>query len=76
MSISKQIYFVIPSGTKVLTRTDGRVGIVIHTPGALEHKYRVRFADGKEDSYHRSELTIFKMRKYQVALMSQTFNVS
>jgi predicted nucleotidyltransferase len=60
VSISKQIHFVIPSGTKVLTRTDGRVGMVTHAPGALEHKYRVRFADGKEDSYHRSELTIFK----------------
>jgi uncharacterized protein len=60
VSVSKQIHLVIPAGTKVLTRTGGRVGIVIHTPAAPEHGYRVRFADGKEDSYRRSELSIFK----------------
>jgi uncharacterized protein len=60
VSVSKQIHLVLPAGTKVITRTDGRVGIVTHTPAALEHRYRVRFADGKEDSYRRSELTIFK----------------
>jgi predicted nucleotidyltransferase len=60
MSVSRQIHLVIPPGTKVLTRTDGRVGIVVHTPTAPEHGYRVRFADGKEDGYRRSELTVFK----------------
>ena len=60
MPIPKQIHLVIPAGTKVLTRTDGRVGIVVHTPASPGHGYRVRFADGKEDSYRRSELTIFK----------------
>jgi predicted nucleotidyltransferase len=60
VSVSKQIHLVIPAGTKVLTRTDGRVGIVVHAPAAPEHGYRVRFADGEEDSYRRNELTIFK----------------
>ena len=60
VSVSKHIHLVIPSGTKVLTRTDGRVGVVIHSPAAPEHRYRIRFADGKEDSFHRNELTIFK----------------
>jgi len=60
VSVSKQIHLVIPAGTKVLTRIGGRVGIVVHTPAAPEHGYRVRFADGKQDSYRRSELSIFK----------------
>lgn len=51
---------VIPVGTKVLTRTSARVGIVTHAPAALEHSYRVRFADGGEASFRRHELTIFK----------------
>ena len=60
MSVSKQIHLVIPAGTKVLTRADGRVGMVVHAPAAPEHAYRVRFADGEEDSYRRNDLTIFK----------------
>jgi hypothetical protein len=57
---SKQLHLVIPVGTKVLTRIDGRVGLVVHAPAAPEHRYRVRFADGEEGSYGRGELTIFK----------------
>jgi uncharacterized protein len=60
VSVPKQIHLVIPAGTKVLTRTGGRVGIVVHSPAAPEHGYRVRFADGEEGSYRRGELTIFK----------------
>jgi hypothetical protein len=60
VSVSKQLHLVIPLGTKVLTRADGRVGIVVHAPAAPEHGYRVRFAGGEENSYHRNELTIFK----------------
>ncbi len=60
VSVSKQIHLVIPVGTKVLTRTDGRVGIVVHTPAAPEHGYRIRFADGNQESYRRNDLTIFK----------------
>lgn len=53
-------HLVIPSGTKVLIRGDGRVAIVVHVPHTPEHSYRVRFADGKQGSYRRGELTIFK----------------
>jgi len=56
----KQIHLVIPEGTKVLTRSGGRVGVVSHTPSAPEHSYRVRFADAPEESFRRDELTIFK----------------
>lgn len=66
MSGSQQFHLVIPTGTKVLTRASGRVGIVIHAPAAPEHGYRVRFADGAEDSYHRNELTIFKRADSEV----------
>jgi uncharacterized protein len=55
-----QLHLVIPVGTKVLTRAGGRIGVVIHAPASPEHGYRVRFADGEEDSYRRAELTIFK----------------
>lgn len=53
-------HLVLPTGTKVLTRTGGLVGIVVHAPADQEHAYRVRFADDKEDSFRRNELTIFK----------------
>jgi hypothetical protein len=35
---------VIPEGTEVLTRREGRVGVVSHTPGALEHFVPCRFS--------------------------------
>jgi len=60
LPVSKQIHLVLPLGTKVLTRVGGLVGIVIHAPGAPEHAYRVRFADGQEESFRRDEITIFK----------------
>lgn len=56
----KQVHIVIPEGTKVLTRSGGRVGVVSHTPSAPEHNYRVRFTDGTEESFRRPDLTIFK----------------
>jgi hypothetical protein len=58
--VFEPLHLVIPTGTKVLTRADGRVGIVVHAPAAPEHGYRVRFADGEENSYRRNQLTIFK----------------
>jgi predicted nucleotidyltransferase len=54
------VHIVIPEGTKVLTRQGGRVGVVSHTPSAPGHAYRVRFADGPEESFQRADLTIFK----------------
>jgi predicted nucleotidyltransferase len=56
----KQIHIVIPEGTKVLTQSGGRVGVVSHTPTTPEHSYRVRFADGPEETFQRCELTVFK----------------
>jgi uncharacterized protein len=62
--VKPQPHLVIPVGTKVLVRAQptiaGRVGVVSHAPGAPEHAYRVRFAEGDESSFHRTELTIFK----------------
>lgn len=55
-----QPHFVIPVGTKVLTREGKRVGVVVRAPQGLEYSYRVRFADGVEDSFERAQLTIFK----------------
>jgi len=59
-------HLVIPTGTKVLTRPRGRVGVVTHAPEAPEHTYRVRFADGPEESFSRGELTIFKHEQAEV----------
>jgi predicted nucleotidyltransferase len=57
-------HLVIPVGTKVLAQPQaaatGRVGVVSHAPGTPEHGYRVRFAEGDESTFHRTELTIFK----------------
>jgi hypothetical protein len=55
-----QIHIAIPEGTKVLARPAGRVGIVAHAPSAAEECYRVRLADGPEESFRRGDLTIFK----------------
>jgi predicted nucleotidyltransferase len=62
----KQVHLVIPEGTKVLIKSVGRVGVVSHSPGAPEHSYRVRFADGPEETFKRSELTIFKLVQGEV----------
>jgi hypothetical protein len=56
----KQVHLVIPEGTKVLTRPGGRVGVVSHAPSTPEHAYRVRFADGPEESFRRADLSILK----------------
>lgn len=57
---SQQFHLIIPKGTKVVSRHDRRVGVVIHTPATLEYAYRVRFPDGEEASFRRAELTIFR----------------
>ena len=56
----------IPAGTKVLTKPRGRVGVVAHGPEDPEHNYRVRFADGPEESFCRSDLAIFKHTNSEV----------
>lgn len=60
MPRQKRVHIVIPEGAKVLTRSEGRVGVVSHAPSAAEHNYRVRFPDGAEESFRRADLTIFK----------------
>jgi len=60
LSHENQVHIVIPEGTRVLTVPGGRVGVVSHAPSAPEHAYRVRFADGPEETFRRTELTIFK----------------
>ena len=57
---SKQTHLMIPAGTKVLTRRDQRVGVVLHSPSTPQHAYRIRFPDGVEESFRRSDLTIYK----------------
>jgi predicted nucleotidyltransferase len=62
----KQVHIVIPEGTKVLTRSGGRVGVISHATDAPEHNYRVRFADGTEERFHRADLTIFKHTQAEI----------
>jgi hypothetical protein len=63
----KQVHIVIPEGTKVLTKPDGRVGIVVYVPNAPEYNYRVRFADGTPDeTFRRADLAIFKHAQDEV----------
>lgn len=59
-------HLVLPMGTKVLTRADDRVGLVIHIPASAEHGYRVRFADGIEETHHRNDLRIFRLADTEV----------
>jgi len=54
------MHLIIPTGTKVVSRHDRRVGSVVHVPASLDNLYRVRFPDGSEASFRRAELTIFR----------------
>lgn len=56
----QQVHLVIPTGTKVVSRRDRRVGVVVHAPDAPENGYRVRFPDGAEASFQRADLIIFR----------------
>ena len=60
---SQQLHIVIPAGTKVLCRADQQIGVVVHAPKTPEHSYRVRFADGREATCRRSDLTIYKQEQ-------------
>lgn len=64
--MAPQLHLVIPSGTKVLTRATGRVGLVTHTPATPGEPYQVRFTDNTEASFHRHELTIFKQTDAEI----------
>lgn len=51
----------LPAGTKVLTRADGRVGVVAGVPKEREGRYRIRFPEGTVEEFLRGELTIYKL---------------
>lgn len=65
-----QPHLVLPFGTKVLVRLDGRVGLVVSAPEAGELWYQVRFADGSEGDFARGELSIFKHADAAVPALS------
>ena len=66
MFVKNQMHLVIPTGTKVLARSSGKVGVVTHAPAAPEHQYRVRFPEGQEASFHRSDLAIFRQAQSEI----------
>ena len=45
------MHLVIPTGTKVVSRHDRRVGFIVHAPASFDNAYRVRFPDGSEASF-------------------------
>lgn len=61
---------ILPAGTQVVTRTPARragrdvpagaVGEIVAAPADATHAYRVRFADGTEASFARSDLRVLK----------------
>jgi uncharacterized protein len=69
---SNLIYSV---GTQVVTLTDvfrqngkvlhprGSVGVIVRSPADRDHPYRVRFADGAEESLHPDQLTMLARYK-------------
>ncbi|HXS98113.1 MAG TPA: nucleotidyltransferase domain-containing protein [Candidatus Limnocylindrales bacterium] len=67
MAISDtQPQLVLPQGTKVLTRVGGSVGVISHSPDAPGHNYRVRFADGREATFKRADLSIFRHAQAEI----------
>ncbi len=69
---AQHVHLVIPPGTKVLTRRDGRVGIVVHTPASPEHAYRVRFSTANEEAFRRDELAIFRHEQSEIPMGTET----
>lgn len=63
---------ILPVGTKVVTRVDliakdlhvrrekGAVGTIVKSPTDNSHAYLIRFPDGAEHSFRRTELSILK----------------
>src|SRR3954463_13681881 len=62
-------------GTRVVTLRDivgrsgnvlhprGSVGVVVKSPGDLDHSYRVRFPDGHEEPLHRTDVVMLARYK-------------
>ena len=57
---TKEFHLIIPTGTKIISRHDRRVGVIVHSSATIENPYRVRFPDGNEASFSRAELTIYR----------------
>lgn len=72
MSLKDPPHLVIPIGTKVLIRADGRVGLIAHAPASPDHTYRVQFPFGEDGSFHRNELSIFKHETAEVQVGQET----
>jgi len=53
---------ITAEGGKVL-HPRGSVGVVVRSPGDLNHSYRVRFLDGIEEPLHREDLTMLAVFK-------------
>jgi uncharacterized protein len=63
-------HLIFPVGTQVVTLRNisgegsrvlhprGAVGVIIRSPGDLDHAYRVKFLDGVEESIRRGDLTL------------------
>jgi predicted nucleotidyltransferase len=68
----QQIMWFLSEGTQVVTQVDltnhyhevehprGAVGVVVYAPSDDTHLYRVRFPDGSEAAYRRSQLAVLK----------------
>src|SRR5437667_433053 len=79
-------------GTQVVTLIDvmrqngnvlhprGSVGVIVRSPADLDHPYRVRFADGAEESLNRDQLTMLARYKEaeigDAALAARRHNLS
>lgn len=57
---SQQPHLIIPLGTKVLTRSNGHIAMIIRAPAAPASHYTIRFPDGSEIDATRDQLTIFR----------------
>ncbi len=59
-SMAEERLLVIPEGTRVVVRADGRVGEVVRGMTGLQKAYLVRFVNGDTGEFGREELTIQK----------------
>lgn len=68
-------HLIVSAGTQVVALRDimgrngrilhsrGSVGVVVRSPGELEHSYRVRFLDGVEVALRRDEVVMLARYK-------------
>ena len=68
-------HLILSEGTQVVSLRDvfgaegrtlhprGAVGVIVRSPGDLEHSYRVRFPDGVEEPLRRDEIVLLARYK-------------